>query len=287
MSDFDSDERSVQDSRPRELYTLVIGNQTYRLASGVRSISYGGNIYKAFQISRNEAGVSEETNSPKQLQITLPMSHPACQRYMAYATPPKIATVSIARLQLNSGGAIGLWSGDIVSIGFSRHMATFLVTTTASRVMMRVLPTVTVGDQCAHALYDRNCTINRDSYKVTATVIQVDGRKIKVDIGSGHANPWSVFGDVYHPGTGERMDIVSQQDLGPPSTVVWLTMQAPIVGLNTGDSVEVSPGCDHTIATCLSKFNNKDNFGGFPSLPLFNPFVFEKLGVWTGGIGAP
>ena len=285
MSDFDSDERSVQDSRPRELYTLVIGNQTYRLASGVRSISYGGNIYKAFQISRNEAGVSEETNSPKQLQITLPMSHPACQRYMAFGTPPKSCSVNIVRLQLNSGAAMAQWTGDIISIGFNRHMATFLVASTASRVMMRVLG-VTVGDQCSHALYDSMCTVDRNAFKLTTTVLQVDGRKIKVDGGSGHLSPWWVYGDAYHPGTGERMDIVSQQDLGPPSTVVWLTMQAPIVGLNTGDSVEVSPGCDHTITTgCFTKFNNKDNFGGMPSLPNFNPFVFNVLGSILKGSG--
>lgn len=281
MSTFDDDERGVQTSRPRELYTIVLGNQTWRLASGVRSISYGGNIYKAFQISRNAAGVSEETNSPKQLQITLPMSHPACQRWMAFGTPPKVATISITRLQLNSGGAIGQWSGEIVSIGFDRHMATFLVTTIASRVFLQMVPTVTVGDQCSHALYDSMCTVNRDSFKVTANVIQVDGRRIKVDGGSGHTNPYFVFGDVYHPSTGERMDIVSQQDLGPPSTVVWLTMQAPIYGLKTGDTVEVSPGCDHTIETCQAKFANKDNFGGFPQLPTSNPFVWTLNGVYA------
>ena len=278
---FDDDERSTQDSRPRELYAINMGAQTWRLAGGDRSVLYGGNIYTAFQISRGAAGVSEESNSPKQLQITLPMSHPACQRYLALGAPPKSCSIVVTRLQLNSGGAILLWSGDIASIGFDKHMAMFLVTSVASRVLLRMLPTITVGDQCSHALYDAMCTINRASFKITTTVLQVDGRRIKVDGGSGHLNPWWVFGDVYHPNTGERMDIVSQQDLGPPSTVVWLTMQAPIVGLNTGDSVEVSPGCDHTIGTCQSKFSNRDNFGGYPQLPTTNPFVWTLNGVFA------
>lgn len=280
---FDTDEKSTSGSRPRELYQITIGNQVWRHASGDRGVSYGGFVWSALQIQRGEAPVSDEGNSPKQLEITLPMSHPACQRYMAYATPPKIATVVVTRLQLGSGAAIGLWSGDIVSIGFDAHMAKFLVTSTASRVMMRVLPTVTVGDQCSHALYDSMCTVDRDAFKIATTVLHVDGRKIKVDGGSGHLSPWWVFGDVLHTASGERMDVVSQQDLGPPSTVVWLTMQAPIVGLKTGDSVEVSPGCDHTIATCQSKFANKDNFGGFPSLPIFDPFVFNTIGSVVGG----
>ena len=281
MTSFDTAEKSTQDSRPRDLYQLTIGNQTYYLTSGVRSVSYGGHLWAAYQISRGTAPVADEGGTPKQLEITLPMSHPLCQRYMAQGTPPKICTVVIYRLQVDAGTAILLWSGDVVSLKFDQHMATLLVTPTASRLLGRRLPTVTASRSCGHALYDGMCNLNRDSFKVTTTVIQVDGRKVKVDIGSSHANPWSVFGDVYHPSSGERMDIVAQQDLGPPSTVVWLTMQAPIVGLNTGDSVEVSPGCDHTIQTCLSKFNNKDNFGGMPQLPSTNPFMWTGLGTVT------
>jgi uncharacterized phage protein (TIGR02218 family) len=34
-----------------------------------------------------------------------------------------------------------------------------------------------------------------------------------------------------------------------------------------GDAFTISPGCDHSISTCHSKFNNVDNFRGFPSMP--------------------
>ncbi|MBV8777226.1 MAG: phage BR0599 family protein, partial [Alphaproteobacteria bacterium] len=27
------------------------------------------------------------------------------------------------------------------------------------------------------------------------------------------------------------------------------------------------PGCDHTVATCQSTFNNLSHFGGFPYIP--------------------
>ena len=34
-----------------------------------------------------------------------------------------------------------------------------------------------------------------------------------------------------------------------------------------GDTFIAYPGCDWTLRTCLSKFNNKANFGGFPQIP--------------------
>ncbi|MGH7247352.1 MAG: phage BR0599 family protein, partial [Pseudomonadota bacterium] len=35
----------------------------------------------------------------------------------------------------------------------------------------------------------------------------------------------------------------------------------------TGDGFTVYFGCDHTMATCQSKFNNLANFRGFPFVP--------------------
>jgi hypothetical protein len=38
-------------------------------------------------------------------------------------------------------------------------------------------------------------------------------------------------------------------------------------------NLEIYPGCDRTSGTCLTKFNNLVNFGGFPFMPDTNPFV--------------
>ena len=36
--------------------------------------------------------------------------------------------------------------------------------------------------------------------------------------------------------------------------------------------IRIYPGCDRTKETCQSKFNNLNNYGGFPFIPLKNPF---------------
>ena len=44
-----------------------------------------------------------------------------------------------------------------------------------------------------------------------------------------------------------------------------------IPGLAVGNVLQTLPGCDRTINTCINKFNNVDNYGGFPYIPIKNP----------------
>ena len=40
---------------------------------------------------------------------------------------------------------------------------------------------------------------------------------------------------------------------------------------------EAFAGCDRTFATCQSKFGNSLNFGGFPWIPVKNPFAGDSI----------
>ena len=57
------------------------------------------------------------------------------------------------------------------------------------------------------------------------------------------------------------------------------------VELSVGDEISVLAGCDRTWQTCYSKFNNIVNFGGFPFLPLEDPYVAEVCS--DDGVRAP
>ncbi len=63
------------------------------------------------------------------------------------------------------------------------------------------------------------------------------------------------------PQTGISMGIVSVAD-------EWLMLDRPLVaGTVIGTMAELRQGCDHTIATCASRFGNARNFRGEPFLP--------------------
>ncbi|WP_303678184.1 phage BR0599 family protein [Ralstonia mannitolilytica] len=56
-----------------------------------------------------------------------------------------------------------------------------------------------------------------------------------------------------------------------------VTLSAPIPGLKAGDAFEAYPGCDHTLTTCAAKFGNQLNYGGFPFIPVKNPFTGDAI----------
>jgi hypothetical protein len=52
---------------------------------------------------------------------------------------------------------------------------------------------------------------------------------------------------------------------------LWLN--APLFYATVGQTLEVWPGCDKTLAACRDKFNNAPRFGGFPHIPDKNPVL--------------
>jgi len=65
--------------------------------------------------------------------------------------------------------------------------------------------------------------------------------------------------------TGVRRSIVAHSGAN-------LTLTRPVPEFAVGSQIRLYPGCDHTKGTCNTKFNNLDNFGGFPWIPIRNPF---------------
>ena len=47
--------------------------------------------------------------------------------------------------------------------------------------------------------------------------------------------------------------------------------------LPAGQKVRLYPGCQHTLTICATRFNNLENYGGYPFIPLDNPFTSGTL----------
>lgn len=114
---------------------------------------------------------------------------------------------------------------------------------------------------CLHVLYDSGCRLVKNAYGANGTV----------GTGSNNATiPWSGASSAYAQGT---ITFTSGVNAGKSVTVKSggagaLTLAYPLVNAPApGDAFTVYQGCDHTMATCRSKFNNLANFRGFPFVP--------------------
>jgi len=115
---------------------------------------------------------------------------------------------------------------------------------------------------CLHTLYDSGCTLNKASFGTSGIV------------GAGSTFStinWTGASDNFAQGT---ITFTSGVNAGVTATIgsalagaalylIYPLQSAPAAG----DAFTVYFGCDHTQATCTSKFNNLANFRAFPFVP--------------------
>ena len=114
---------------------------------------------------------------------------------------------------------------------------------------------------CQHVLYDANCGVASGTHASQGTV------------GAGSTQTlieWSSANASFQQGT---VTFTSGANTGATSTIKaagagWLQLVDPLPNApGAGDAFTASFGCDHTMATCESRFNNLSQFRGFPFVP--------------------
>lgn len=131
----------------------------------------------------------------------------------------------------------------------------------------------TVTASCRHPLYGTAsdvkagfCGVDPASFTFTGNVAAITTNKFKFDVAGNAAGQ----ADSYF--TGGLLTWTSGNNSGTTSIVKIHASDNFLLYLPTGfnfqvgDTFSVKAGCDKTFDTCKSKFNNGDNFGGFPHI---------------------
>jgi uncharacterized phage protein (TIGR02218 family) len=124
------------------------------------------------------------------------------------------------------------------------------------------LPRNLYGPQCRWTLFDGQCglNINDPNYQVSGTVVSATATHIVVSNIGGKPDHWFDQGQLTVKAglsTNVKTQVGTDIDVFPPFVVVP----------QPGDTYTLLPGCDKTLATCESKFNNRLRFGGTPFVP--------------------
>lgn len=256
-------ETSTQGGRPVELYEFLSGATYYRYTSADGDVSYGGNNFTAVPIARNAVEATSET-----ARLALDIQ---CDRSLAvldlFATlpPDEIVAVSLRRLHAGDGEAITMWMGRILNISWNSVAAEIhceSVYTSLKRTGLRRLYQIA----CPHVIYGPGCALDRASFKATRTVSAVSGTSLTIaSIGAADGYYAGGYLEWTSGGSTHRRAIRSQ--VGGVVTISF-----PLPGIAASASVDLYPGCDHTLATCAGKFGNQLNYGGMPYFPQKNPF---------------
>lgn len=122
--------------------------------------------------------------------------------------------------------------------------------------------------QCTVELYSEQCGVDRESFKETGTLDDVDGNTLTSTVFGGQSDGYWKGGDIIV--NNRRVKIIDH-------TGNDITVLPYIYGAQSGDSFDAAPGCDHLIATCNGIFNNRANMKAQPNTPYKNPFGNEEL----------
>lgn len=118
------------------------------------------------------------------------------------------------------------------------------------------------------------CQKDITSLLISGTIsVATDRRTISVfsaSWGGSNVNNWAGKGWIQFTNnpllTGRIFTILNSTD--PVSSVVNLVLAQHLpADAVIGNTVTVAPGCDKTLGTCITKFDNKDNFGAWPFIP--------------------
>ena len=258
-------ETSVQSGRPVELYEFRNGTTYFRYTSADGDVVYGGNTFAAVPIARGAVEATSET-ARLALEITCARTVGVLDLF-ALMPPAEIVAVTVRRLHAGDGEAITLWMGRILNVTLNNDAAEIhceSVYTSLKRVGLRRL----YQKGCPHVVYGPGCNLDRNAFKVVKTVSVVAGTAITLGSMGAFADGYFSGGYLEWESAGgyfERRAIRSQ--VGGVVTISF-----PLPGLAASDTVNLYPGCDHTLATCASKFSNRLNYGGMPYFPSKNPF---------------
>jgi uncharacterized phage protein (TIGR02218 family) len=260
---------------PVELYTVQRGTQVWRLTSADAPQTISGIVFTPSWLKRSTIEQKQDTPGI-QFTLTVHLDSPLGQALLIQATDP--ITVTLQRLQSSGTPIKPVILGEVLSVKFSDDTAELTVATIEHR-FKRQIPAVLLGRTCSWSVYSSSCGANPANFSHDATITVVAWPIITVTVVFGTTADYYTAGFLT-TSDGSRYTIAKHAATG--DLTIWGS--EPATGFNVSDVVTVYAGCDKLRATCLAKFNNLENFGGFADLPTKDPGLI-KLGA-TFGPGA-
>lgn len=258
---FASRETSLFQGQPFELYLFQTETQTWRLTSADRKIIYSGQLYEPEAITRTPTGQGQEMTSGA-IKVTIPKEHPIALLFVSFIPSTPLSLVIFRGHEGEPDSEVVVhFTGSVTQATFGE--ACELNCVPERYALKKRVPGPKYQKPCNHILYDAGCQVDRNLFKLTATLNSVNGETIRAAAFATKPDGWFNAGYI-EKGTERRMIINHVGDT--------LTLLNAMAGLVAGDVVAAYAGCNRTFSDCNGKFNNSERFFGFEFIPGRNPF---------------
>jgi uncharacterized phage protein (TIGR02218 family) len=147
--------------------------------------------------------------------------------------------------------------GRVDSVGRTRAK----ITVNSDLILLDIdMPRNLYAPGCQHVLYDAGCTLSAANFGTEGNVESADNATI---VWSGANSNYTQGKLLFTSGINNGLAFTVKAVSGNLLALAYPMEDVPAAG----DSFTVYFGCDHSMGTCRDKFNNLQNFRGFPFIP--------------------
>jgi uncharacterized phage protein (TIGR02218 family) len=254
-------ETSIDSGEPIELYAFTTADGAWYFTSADQPVDYLEQTFAIETMHRTAITQSGEAKAG-QIKVTVPLDNPVASQFMAYIPSTPMSLV-IYRTHGSDGEFVVIFTGRVLTASFGDFAE--LTVMPENDLLKYNVPAQIFQTQCNHVLFDSGCKAPKTSFLVIGNVTALSSSPYVVTVPACALQPDGYFTNGYVEfGQVRRMVNfhVGNQ----------LTLIGPVPGLALGDSITVYAGCMRDYGTCVSKFNNGQNFAGFQWIPNKNPF---------------
>lgn len=254
---------SVEGGMPVELYRFNQGPLEWNYTSSAEPVLYLSTTYTPEAITRSSISQTGEM-AKDGISLVFPRDNEFAAQFLGQ-TPDLTTTLTLYRGHLTDGDAefVAYWKGRAVA-GSAAGAEVTVECESVFTSMRRSGLRARFQRTCRHSLYGSACGLDKASYAVPA-YIQSSTSFTLVNNASSLQPDGTYTGGMVELESGAMRFIVNH--VGDT-----LYLSRPFAESVNGQTVSIFPGCDHLKSTCITKFNNLLNFGGFPYIPNINPF---------------
>lgn len=257
-----------------DLYTFELTTgQKLCLTSYDALLAFGGETYRPALLQRTmtnqKAGlmvdeVNVTCNFTDQDRIN---NIPLIQAFVAGTFDNAFLTIYRAFMPTDrpldtNAGAVFIFSGR-VDVEHAGRTTVELAIKSVSELFNIKLPRNLWMPTCQHTVYDAVCMLQKANYTAYGTISSGSTKAVLVTSmtqADGYFD-YGVLTITSGPNNNVRMSVQHYA-----RGIFFLTRSLPYDPVPT-DSFSVSAGCDKLLGTCRTKFNNTQNFRGFPFIP--------------------
>lgn len=266
---FAEKETSAQSGETYHLYQITAGNAAWYYTNAETLVNYSGNVYAPLTIEHGEIPTQLDSDDGN-VAVRLPYDLDVCN-LLKFGSVGNAVMVDIFQGHADETEHVRLWRGRVVNYKLTPPVVELTVESSLS-LARRLASTLVISSACPVPLYeDGTCDINKEDWRINATISSVSGLNIISSDFDAHPDNWFMGGFItwQHPTIDVLLTAHILEHVGDT-----IRVSLPPYTLSTGTIVAAYPGCNKSFSgDCLSKFGNTINFRGHPFINNRNPFA--------------